>query len=366
VKNAPRLPAHKVVSGLMRALLRNDVATVRRILTRPDMDFMAMCDLLEKSRLAGYLFTLITDSEWVALFPPWALDRLAAGYQRQVGKNTANLALLQQLVILFREVPIPFVTLKGLYLAQHFFGDIRRRFMSDVDILVHSDDLEAALAAVARLGLYPAAGIRVDPHNPIWGIHAVEVRGEAGTLDIHHAIRRLPNIHFDYDSLWDNATTFTIGETSLVSLCDTDTLLIAAVGLGADIQNSHHSLRKIWDIYMMLRQLDQSVDWAAFFAVRQREGSLKLVLNVFAFCLLLLDARDDCPAIQQAMSVHERLILIKSAEAAEAIFLRKRQHLANRFLFSRLLPVSPLFYWLRWLITLPVRVWHYRRAMPVH
>jgi hypothetical protein len=349
----------------MRSLLLNDVATARRILTRPDMDFVAMCGLLEKSRLAGYLFTLITDTEWVALFPPWALDRLAASYQRQVAKNTANLALLRQLVILFREVSIPFVTLKGLYLAQHFFGDIRRRFMSDVDILVRSDDLEAALAGVARLGLYPAAGIRVDPHNPAWGIHAVEVRGQAGTLDIHHAIRNLPNIHFDYDSLWDNATEFTVGDTSLFSLCATDTLLIAAVGLGADIQNSHHSLRKIWDIYMMLRQLDKSVDWANFFAVRQREGSLKLVLNVFAFCLLLLDAQDDCPAVLEAMSAHERLILIKSAETAERIFLRKRQNLANRLLFSRLLPVSPLFYWLRWLITLPVRVWHYRRAMPL-
>jgi len=122
----------------------------------------------------------------------------------------------------------------------------------------------------------------------------------------------------------------------------------------------------MWDIYMMLRQLDASVDWPGFFALREREGSLKLVLNVFAFCLLSLDAQEDCPAVQQAMSAHKQLILIKSAATAEAIFRRKRQHLANRLLFSRLLPVSPLIYWLRWLITLPVRVWHYRRAMPVN
>ena len=362
----PPQPAHRTLTSLMRALLRDDVAEARALLGKADIDFPAMGTLLDKSRLSGYLYTLVADTGLVGLLPPWLLDQLVAGYRRQLGKSADHLVLVEKLRLVLGEASIPFVTIKGLYLAQRFYGDIRRRFMSDVDILVPSGELGAAVTAVAQLGFYPAPGISVDPRNPFWGIHAVEVRGNCGVLDIHHVIRKLPGINFDYEGLWNNANEFTIDDSRLVSLCDTDTLLIATVGLGADIQNSHHNLRKIWDIYMILRQLDAAVDWADFFSLREREGSLKLVLNVFAFCLLLAAATDDCPSLGRAMSAHSRLILIKNTAQAETIFTRNRQHLANRMLFSRLLPVSSLHYWLRWLVTLPARVWHYRRTMPGH
>ena len=359
-----RLPAHRAVTRVMRKLEAGDSTGARDILTGCDIDFTGTCALLEKSRLAGYFYILVRENDLVEVLPPLVVDELAAAYQRQVAKNKKNLALLVDLKKRLGDARVPFATLKGLYLAQRYFGDIRRRFMSDVDILVHPGDLEVALEAAAKMGLDPTGGADVDPRNPLWGIHAVEVRGEAGALDIHHAIRKLPNIEFDYTRIWNDTREFSIGDVTLLTLGDSDTLLVSAIGLGADIQNSHHNLRKIWDIYVMLRELDTALDWDRFFAHREREGSLKLVANVFAFCLLLLEAEHECPRLRQALRVHDRLLLIRSAAKAEQVFTRERQNLANRMLFSRLLPVSPLHYWLRWLLTLPVRVWHYRRPMP--
>jgi Uncharacterised nucleotidyltransferase len=162
--------------------------------------------------------------------------------------------------------------------------------------------------------------------------------------------------------IWSRSQKFTVGTANFATLSDTDHLLTAAVGLAADVQTSHHNLRKIWDLYMMLRLLDADTDWDAFMAERQAEGSLKLVLNMFMFCLLLLGAEADCPRLNQTIAAHRRLLLITSERQAAAIFGRGRQHLANRVLFSRLLPVSPPWYWSRWLLTLPVRLRHYRRA----
>jgi len=292
------------------------------------------------------------------------LAGLAAGHKRQLDKCEKNIALQFAVGKCLNEASISYVTLKGLYIAQHFFGDVRRRFMWDIDILVRSEDFHAAVAAMVPLGLLAREGISVDPCNPFWGIHAVEVRGPIGKLDIHQAIRVLPKVRFDYAKIWARARTFTLDGKSFPTLCDTDHLLAAAVGLGADIQTGHHNLRKIWDVYMMLWQLDESTDWTAFIAERREEGCLKLVLNVFAFCLLLLSAQEDCPRLWSILSAHQRLLLITSERHAARIFARGRQHIANRMLFSSMLPIPPIHYWLRWFVTLPVRLWHYRRTTP--
>lgn len=355
-------PTHRVITDLMRNLSQGDCDTASDILAGKGADLGGICALLEKSRLSGYFYSLIVNTALTEFFPAASLQELADSYQRQVERNRNNLALLVDIQKHLGDASIPFLTMKGPYLAQRFFGDLSRRFMSDIDILVRGEDLETAIVAVEAAGLHPPSGVKFDPRNPFWGIHAVELRGEAGTLDIHHAIRNLPKISFDYEKIWRDAREFTIGNETFTTLCDTDTLLIAAIGLGADIQTSHHNLRKIWDIYMMLRQMDTVTDWRAFFAERDREGSLKLVLNMFSFCLLLLGTEQDCPNLGRAMSSHSRLVLIASERQAEAIFARDKQHIANRMLFSRLLPVSVLHYWLGWMVTVPVRVWHYRRT----
>lgn len=359
-----RLPSYQVISSVLRTLEANDTAGARAMLTRADLDLADIRAHLEKSRLSGYFYILVSEMGLTDMLQPDMLEQLAAAHRRQVGKNQAHLALLTQLQQGLEAASVPFVTLKGLYLAQRFFGDMSRRFMSDIDILVRPRDLETALHVAAQMGLHPTSRLDVDARNPLWGIHAVEVQGEAGALDIHHAIRKLPGIEFDYTRIWRHTREFSVDGISLVTLDDFDTLLVAAIGLGADLQNSHHNLRKIWDIYTILRQLDETADWDAFFQLRVQEGCLKLIANVFAFCLNLVGTQQDCPRLRQAMAAYRPLLLIHDAHQAERVFTRARQNLANRLLFSRLLPISPLGYWLRWLATLPVRVWHYRRTAP--
>lgn len=344
---------------LLRSLARDDIASAREILTGEHPDLHDLYALLDRWRLAGYFHTLVCDTPLTDFFPDDVLRELDSSYRLQAERSQASLRLLVDVQRSLAAASIPFLSLKGLYLAQRFFGDVRRRFMWDIDILVHKDNLQAAIVAVEGLGLKPPPGVKIDPKVRFWGIHAVEVRGEAGSLDIHHALRNLPNINFDYDQFWSNAQEFTLGDVTFPTLSDEDNLLFAAVALGVDIQTSRHNLRKIWDIYIMLRQMDGVTDWGNFFAKRDQEGSLKLVVNVFSFCLLLLRATQDCPYLARAISAHNRLLLIADERQAQAIFARGRRHLANRLLFSRLLPVSVLQYWLRWLITVPVRAWHY-------
>lgn len=356
------LSTHRLLTDLMRLLEIDDAGGARTLLAKNKADIENMCALLEKSRLAGYFYTLVRDTALTSFFTDEQLAALAARYQRQINRNEANLALLRDIQKALASASIPFLTIKGLYLGQRFFGDIHKRFMWDIDILVHPQDLEAAITQLKPLGFHSPPGFRFNALNKYWGIHAVEVRSQRGKLDIHHAIRQVPGIHFNYDRMWSQAQEFSIEESRFAAQSDADTLLTAAVGLASDLQASHHNLRKIWDICQLLKQLDASIDWNVFIAERKAEGSLKLVINMFTFCLLITGTESDCALLARAISPHKQLILIRSEEQAEAIFARNRQNITNRLLYSRLLPISPYRYWLRWLLTLPVRVWHYRRA----
>ncbi|MEM1112440.1 MAG: nucleotidyltransferase family protein [Pseudomonadota bacterium] len=353
------METHQFAIRLLHELHAGRTESTAALLKGGECDSAELCAFLAKSKLAGYVYALIRDTPLLEYFKAGEVQRLADSYAHQVARCEKSLALHSALRKSLDEASIRFLTLKGLYLGQRFYGDVQLRFMWDVDILVQATELQATLDAVGTLGLQlpPQAGF--DPRNTFWSIHAVEVRGEAGKLDIHYTIRNIPGLRFDIESMWSHAQTFEVGGCTLQTLSDSDTLLVAAVGLGADLQTSHHSLRKIWDLYMILRTLDGAMDWRAYFRERENEQSLRLVVNVFAFCLHLLGAEKECPRLWDAMAQYAAVIKIHGQAEAERIFLRPRQSLANRLLYARLLPISSLQYWLRWCITLPVRVWHY-------
>jgi hypothetical protein len=353
---------HQFTIKLLRSLVREDIDLARSTLRDVSADDLRnICQLLDRWRLAGYLFSLIKNTSLVALFPDESYRILADCHAHQIKRAEKNLRLLKSIQPNMAAASIPFLSFKGLYLAHRFMGDFRHRFMWDIDILVQDTDLEKVMAVMEKMGLKFAPGFKFNPRNHFWGIHSVEAKGKFGKIDVHHNIRILPGMNFDCDLLWKNAQEFTIGHAKLLTLSDEDTLFAAVIGLGTDLQNGHHRIRKIWDVYMMLIKMDDETDWSAFFAQRKREGSLKLMINVFSFCLLLLHAEKDFPRLNQALANHKNMLLITGEPQAETIYLRSKQHIANRILFSRLLSVSPLYYWLNWAITLPIRSWHHRK-----
>ena len=317
--------------------------------------------LLTQNKLAGYLYSLIDESGISEQVSEELLQTLQYSYTKQVRRNDRLLELLTHIQEVLDSASIPFLNLKGIYLSQRFMGDFRCRFMWDLDILVRPDDLDRAIDAAKNAGLEHKSRVPLDPRSQRWGLHATELKSDLGNIDIHCALRNLPGINFNYDKIWATSGTFSVDGASFPTIDDEHTLLIALLGVGTDIQCSHHNLRKILDIYLILLALDDSTDWDEFFANRQAEGSLKLVLNVVAFCIHYLAVLPDCPNLARKMESRKELILIENRTAAESIYMRRRQSIVNRIFFSRLLPVSMPSYWAWWLLPLPIRYWHYRR-----
>mgnify|MGYP001823553798 FL=1 len=344
----------------MKSLVLDEQDVARSLLENRADEISALCTDLARWRLAGYTYQLIDQAGLSDAVLPTALDLLARNFELNVDRSNRCAKLLNRINRELTAASVPFLAFKGIYLAQRFFGGAANRYMWDIDILVRQEHMPDAIAALSGAGLQPSPGISFDGGNRLWGIHAVEVRGEAGKVDVHQSIRGIPGMQFDQDTFWRRARAFDLNGVSYLSLDDQDTLLVTTLGLGADLQNSHHRLRKIWDIYIMLLAMDDETDWNFFFSEREKEGSLKLVVNMLSFCLKLIVRTGKMVKHNADLANHSELLMISDKQRAEAVFFRPKQHLANRLMFSRLLPVSPAFYFANWLISLPVRSWHFR------
>jgi hypothetical protein len=352
-------PLDRTVTDLLRALERGEVESARAILDG-QVDFGGLVTLVEKHRLAGYLYALVKDGDLAPLLQRKGFADLHAGYVKQCARAERNVRLAGEMSRRFEQAAIPYLTLKGLYQAQRFYGDIRNRFMWDLDILVRPPDLPAVIEQVQNIGLNACSALNFDARRGFWGIHAVEFRGEPGKVDIHVALRNLPGVHLDYRDVWGNAQTFEVEGLILPTLSDEHTLLTATLGMGADIQRGKSNLRKIWDMYLMLEALDSSQDWEVFFSRREEEGSLKLVMNVFSFVGYLLGVMQDWPGLATAMNRKRDMLLIRDQDDARTVFTRRPGHFGNRVFYSRILDVSPIKYWSHWLVTSPARYLHYQ------
>jgi len=193
-------------------------------------------------------------------------------------------------------------------------------------------------------------------------LHAIELLDERRNLDIHWVFRNRQGMRRTYAETIATAQPLELGAVRVHGIGDLDTLTMACLGLGNDIERSHVRLRKVWDVYLIAEGIDAWADWEGWLERLAREGSLKTVLNVLSFCLLAVAAADDCPRLRARLERHADALLIHDAAMIPRIMRRPRQSLGNRMLMSRLQPVSVARYWVWWLGTLPVRYWHGRNV----
>ncbi|MFU8765833.1 MAG: nucleotidyltransferase family protein, partial [Haliea sp.] len=183
-----------MISDLLRRRLEGDTEQATALLAAAADQGEAICTLLVQSRLAGHFHMLCSALPLRDYLPAAGITALETAAVQQLARASRCRALLPIIDQQLTGAGIPYVVLKGLFLAQRFFGDIDKRFMWDVDILVQPQYLDATVEALAGADLHRPAGVTMDPRNPLWGIHAIDVRGTIGAVDIHHVIRRLPGM----------------------------------------------------------------------------------------------------------------------------------------------------------------------------
>ena len=337
---------------------RSDIAArIERLQAPPD----AWADWLEHHQLGGYCLALLQDTRLDSALLPAARERLALAHRRQVRRNERLLALLLALKARLDEAGIPFLLIKGFAVSVRFAGGLDRRLMWDQDILIRPRDLGPVMAAAESFGLRAQAGTGFNPERLTRVLHAIELKDLKRKLDVHWVFRNRAGMRRGYDAAATNAQLLQLGDAQLLAISDLDLLAMSCLSLLNDMERSNVRLRKVWDVYLMVKQLDATTDWTAWLDHPDLVPLRRTLLNVMAFCLALAACDEDCPQLRGQLDGQRDVLLMADRGRAECFMRRHRQSLINRGLMARLQPVPAIHYWAWWLGTLPLRIWHGRK-----
>lgn len=245
--------------------------------------------------------------------------------QAHLDNSARNLWLydhLGQVLQLLRQVNIPVIALKGAYLAEFVYAHRALRFMNDLDLLVHEDDLMKVDALLLEMGCTPAADVyhrTVEGNNEV--VYIMPKRDVC--LEIHWSI--LPPIFpfpIDTDGQWGRSRPVIIAGVEAAVFCPEDLLVHLCLHAGCT-HGFEPGLRLFCDIIEILRQHDTDIDWSLVHRLAREWGVGKSVYLTLKLAMELLGARLPEGFLEDLRpdDFDERFVVL----AKDQIFSRKPQ-----------------------------------------
>ena len=356
---------HRTSAGVVRALAGGEGAFVSALERAPDYDAAAFESFLTHHQLLDWVAPVLSSDRAEHLAPAGFRDRLR---DYRASRLTRNQELLRESVEVrsaLADAGLGSLFLKGLYIGHRFYGDADRRHQGDIDVLVRSRQLEAALAALARLGYDVETNLddgkpvaerlrEIRGRVPAKAPHALTVRRGTTKLDLHWCLNSRSSSRVSEESLWAARRRFQLSGHEFETLSDEDTLAFLLVSLCEDLRRGACRAKHFLDLYLMLRTLDPQIDWERFCERQREQGVLKVSINVLAVFLALWNCAGEFPGAAGALGRRLRLVELRDAGEALALMERPRGSLENRAWFRRVYPRSASRYW-AWRLTRDLR-----------
>jgi len=352
---------HRSSVRAVRALADGEEAFVSALERAPGFDAAGFESFLTRHQLRDWVAPAFLEGGADHLIPAELRQRLA---EYRALRPARNQRLLREAVLVrsaLAEAGLGCLLLKGFYFGQRFYGDANRRHQGDVDVLVRSRQLEAALAALAGLGY--DVETNQDDGKPV-AVRLREIRGPAADkaphgvtvkrgeykLDLHWCLNSRSSGRVAEDSLWNARQVFKLAGQEFETLSDEDTFSFLLLSLCDDLRRGACRAKHFLDLYMMLRALEPHLDWEGFCERQREQGVLKVAVNVFAVFFTLWGCAAEFPGVAGALGRRLRLVELSDAEEAAVLVERPRGSPENRLWFRRVYPRSPSRYW-AWRLT---------------
>lgn len=274
-----------------------------------------VADALRAHHLIGFVRRAIDESRGADGVPAELLAALASRRPIQRASVEALCELFDEVRRELAQAGVPAVLMKGLSLAERLYGGLDRRPQFDVDVLVPRRLFKAAIRALRRRGFASAA---YDLHS------RTVVRGE-GKVDVHHALRWAPAYRLDERALWNDARDVTIAGRPVRTLSDEHTLVMLILNAFEDVGQGMVRLKQLLDLWLLVRNVDGTLDWQRFLERRARENLLAVSVNVLALVLDLFEARGLAPHLDAALRPHAGRLRHANRDAALALLAAPRK-----------------------------------------
>lgn len=344
---------------LLLAVLKGDAERIRRSLNVAGFPAARFEAWLGRHQLKGYVYKLLADSPARDAVPADLLAGLADAYRRQSRYSRVLLAALRELGDAFARAGLGVIVLKGLALADRFFGGMDRRTVWDIDLLVRPADLAGARDVLGRLGYVLTSHVFLSERLSIRFTHALDFARGGVNVDLHWLLANHPSFRLDYDRIWRRRRPHRLEGRSFDVLAAEDELVFDLIAIARDLERGAVRLRSFVDAYRILQEIHAGVDWQDFVRERERENLARLCLNILALFLSLFDCRDEFPALAAVVERDPRV------RPADPVRLGRLLHparfgLPNKLWAAKLYETSRLGFLGWWSVSLPFRLAVYR------
>ena len=352
---------------LLNALLGEDTAAVAALMRGGQFDFDQLQAFTDLHHLSGYLCQHIKATASEEFFPPAFLEHLGKRYSEQ--RSRCDVTLREAVLIhdTFIAAHQDVLFLKGLFVAQQFYGDIYQRNHMDIDIMVRRSELVASDRLLGDIGFTRRSLIFLNNYAMTLFIHAYEYRkriaGDAGPgsrkflpLDLHSSLQCHFSFHLDYEYIWSEQEQCLISGRRFPVLSKEYALVFNVLGIFVDIKLGTIRLKNFLDLYKMLDILDSGVDWHAFFQKRKQENIFVITLNVIDLVLSVLDCRSRFPGVERYIEESQQSIQLTNLSDKYRLLERTRFS-RNNIRWTLALYQAPVIMSFLWsLISIPFRV----------
>ena len=255
-------------------------------------DPLAVADTLRAHHLIGLVRSSVAPAALAARVPRRLVESLESRPSVQRVPPHALLEAFDEVRRALAAAGVPVLMLKGLYFAERLYGGLGHRPQHDVDILVRHR--RRALRVIRRLGYERRSR---DLHS--WSFGRGDLR-----LDLHGVVRWAPAFRLDEDAFWRDAIEVRLGGIAVPTLSDEHTLVALVLAAFEDLGQGMAKLKQLLDLYLLLRQVDGTLDWTSFLARRRDENLLQVTVNVLALVADLFEAREELPCLAAALDAH--------------------------------------------------------------
>ena len=295
-----------------------------------------------------------------AIFPDRMTGDLKNSYLEQWTKNEKLLRETERLSDLLGIGEVDVIFLKGAFLGARYYGDIDRRAVSDIDLLIKKEALHRSDRILRGFGY--VRNSRAFPSEALASLftHHFEYGKNDLDLDLHWNLSTHFTFKIDYVRLWRDSGEFMFRGRSYRVLSDEYELVFQLLSIFKDIELGTIKLKSFVDAYMIMRAAYGEIRWAEFFERRRREGIFNISLNVLDLLLGLFELNEEFPEVAAYIDVNRVLIELTDPEEKAALITRTGLNIRNKRWALALYSSGSAYSFIWWLTSLPFKLQVYR------